>query len=116
MKYLSLIIILLMTYTTMYSFTGDFISIEDENKKSKVKESESVVENKNFHSIRRWKMTIEYLNGDIISKTIVVRSDSGLSALETAFQEAENHLDTMENVRGYSVAPISNNEYVLLVK
>lgn len=43
--------------------------------------------NKNVHSLKKWKMTIEYVNGNTISKTIVVSKNSRLSALQTALKK-----------------------------
>ena len=49
-----------------------------------------------------------------MSKTIVVQESSDLSALETAFLEAEKYMETIENIKNYEVSPVSNNSFVLL--
>jgi len=83
-----------------------------EAQKEAVAEEKSTV--KSFHSIRKWKVTIEYTNGDRISKTIKVGEDSGISAMEAAFIEAERYLETMKGIKGYEVTPVSSNGIVLL--
>ncbi|WP_103068186.1 hypothetical protein [Aquimarina sediminis] len=87
------------------------------DKKEKTEKEKTVEGNasqkKNLHSIKKWKMTIEYTNGNSISKTIVVSKNSKLSALETAFEEAEKHLKNIKNVKEYSVSPMTDS-YVLL--
>ncbi|WP_108869214.1 hypothetical protein [Aquimarina aquimarini] len=80
-------------------------------RKKKAKERTSA--NKNVHSIKKWKITIEYTNGNTISKTIVVSQNSKLSALETAFEEAEKHLKNTKNIKDYSISPVTDS-YVLL--
>jgi hypothetical protein len=70
-------------------------------------------QNKNVHSVKKWKITIEYVNGNTISKTIVVSKNSRLSALETAFEEAEKHLKNIKNVKEYNISPVTSS-YVLL--
>lgn len=80
----------------------------------KSKKTKKVVENKSFHSIKKWKITIEYTDGGIMSKTIVVQESSDLSALETAFLEAEKYMETIENIKNYEVSPVSKNSFVLL--
>ncbi len=80
----------------------------------KSKKTKKAVENKSFHSIKKWKITIEYIDGGIMSKTIVVQERSDLSALETAFLEAEKYMETIENIKNYEVSPISKNSFVLL--
>ncbi|EZH75489.1 hypothetical protein ATO12_01535 [Aquimarina atlantica] len=80
----------------------------------KSKKTKKTVENKSFHSIKKWKITIEYTDGGIMSKTIVVQESSDLSALETAFLEAEKYMETIENIKNYEVSPVSKNSFVLL--
>ncbi|MBG6129741.1 hypothetical protein IWQ47_000957 [Aquimarina sp. EL_43] len=80
----------------------------------KSKKTKKAVENKSFHSIKKWKITIEYTDGGIMSKTIVVQESSDLSALETAFLEAEKYMETIENIKNYEVSPVSKNSFVLL--
>ncbi|WP_024769329.1 hypothetical protein [Aquimarina macrocephali] len=85
------------------------IDTEPKNKKTK-----KVTKNKSFHSIKKWKITIEYTDGGIMSKTIVVKENSNLSALETAFLEAEKYMKTIEDIKNYEVSPVSKNSFVLL--
>lgn len=68
---------------------------------------------KNMHSIKKWKMTVEYTNGNTISKTIVVSKNSKLSALETALEEVDKYLKNIKDVKDYSISPVTNS-YVLL--
>lgn len=82
----------------------------------KTKNSKKKSKNKNFHSVRKWKINIEFTDGGIISKIIDVQENSKLSALEIAFIEGEKLLSTMENVKEYSVSPLSNNSFVLLLE
>lgn len=84
-----------------------------DREKKKKGDNERAFRNKNLHSLKKWKITIEYTNGTIISKTIVVSEGSKLSALETAFAEADKYLDNKKNVKEYSISPVTNN-YVLL--
>ncbi len=82
--------------------------------KEKKKESEDKTSRKkNIHSVKKWKMTIQYTNGSVISKTIVVQENSKLSALETAFAEADKYLGNKKNVKEYSISPVTDT-YVLL--
>lgn len=80
----------------------------------KNKKPEKTAKNKSFHSIKKWKITIEYTDGGIMSKTIVVKESSNLSALETAFLEAEKYMEIIENIKNYEVSPVSKNSFVLL--
>ncbi len=90
----------------------------NEKKKDKKDDRKERIENnstlRNFHSIKRWKMTIEYTNGDIISKTIEITDDRSSSAMELAFLEAEKHIKTLKKVKSYNVSPVSGNSFVLL--
>ncbi|WP_109853130.1 hypothetical protein [Aquimarina sp. AU58] len=89
----------------------------DTDKKEKTERKKEVEKktslNKNVHSLKKWKMTIEYVNGNTISKTIVVSENSHLSALQTAFEEADKHLKNIKNVKEYSISPVTSS-YVLL--
>ncbi len=92
-------------------------TLVDNEKKEKVENKnegeKNKTSNKNLHSVKKWKITIEYSNGSIISKTIVVSKKSKLSALETAFKEAEKHMKNIKNVKDFYVSPVPNS-YVLL--
>ncbi len=85
-----------------------------EKKEKKKKGEEESSRNKNAHSVKKWKVIVEYINGNVISKTIVVAKDSELSALETAFAEADKYLKNKKYIKEYSVSPIAGNPYVLL--
>ncbi|WP_271767698.1 hypothetical protein [Aquimarina algiphila] len=91
-----------------------------EEKKScnepKTKKIEKISKVTSFHSVKKWKITIEYTDGGFISKTIVVKEATELSPLETAFAEAEKYLEAFNNVKEYSVSPISDNSFVLLLE
>ncbi|PKV51258.1 hypothetical protein ATE84_3332 [Aquimarina sp. MAR_2010_214] len=90
------------------------VNTEEKGKKENKKEvEEKKSQNKNVHSLKKWKMTIEYVNGNTITKTIVVSKNSRLSALETAFEEAEKHLKNIENIKEYNISPVTSS-YVLL--
>lgn len=86
----------------------------DKEKEKSKKDKKGTLSSKNFHSIRKWKMTIEYQNGDIISKTIIVEKSSSVSAMEMAFDEAEKYVKRVKKVKGYQITPIADNNYVLL--
>ncbi|GAA4271602.1 hypothetical protein U6A24_13535 [Aquimarina gracilis] len=88
-------------------------SKEKNDKTENKKEEEGVAKNKNVHSLKKWKISIKYTNGSVISKTIVVDENSELSALDTAFSEAEKHLRNFKNVKDYSITPVTES-YVLL--
>ncbi|WP_103068373.1 hypothetical protein [Aquimarina sediminis] len=88
---------------------------KDDESEPKGKKLNKISRSKNFHSIKKWKITIEYIDGGFMSKTISVKDNSELSPMETAFAEAEKYLETIDNVKEYSVAPVSNNSFVLLV-
>ncbi len=89
----------------------DPISLKKKDKIERKKEDAS--QNKNAHSLKKWRITIEYTNGNVLSKTIVVNKNSKLSALETAFKEADKHLKDIKNVKEYSISPVTNS-YVIL--
>ncbi len=93
------------------------LNTDKEKRKTETKnEKEKIAsEAKNFHSIKKWKVTIEHDNGDRISKIIQVKQGSKRSAMETAFNEAERYLKTLKKVKTYSVSPVSKNSFVLLV-
>ncbi len=89
---------------------------KEKNATEKKKDGEEgTFQNKNVHSVKKWKINIEYTNGNVISKTIVVNKDSDLSALETAFMEAEKHIKDIKNIKDYSITPVTN-AYVLLAE
>lgn len=69
---------------------------------------------KSFHSVKKWKITVEYIDGGFMSKTIEVNEATELSPLETAFAEAEKYIKDAENINSYAVSPVSENSFVLL--
>ncbi len=104
----------LLIVSVGYSATNP-INENDKNKKGKEsKKEEKSVSSKNFHSVKKWKITIEYVNGAVISKTITLNNDISRSPLENAFQEAEKYMKTLKNVKSYNVSPVSKNNFVLL--
>ncbi len=95
--------------------TTEPVNEKEKTKKEKksVKEDNSLI-SRNFHSVKRWKITIEYTNGEQISKTITLNERSTVSPLESAFVEAEKYMKTLKNVKSYNVSPVSGNSFVLL--
>ncbi|WP_378187795.1 hypothetical protein ACE939_05350 [Aquimarina sp. W85] len=113
--------LLSITFVIIFSannFANSFSLTNNENDK-KTGERETKTSNKrskNFHTIKRWKITITYTNGDKLVKSISVKGKTKLSAMEKAFLEAENYLKHLDNVDSYSVTPLANNEFVLLAE
>ncbi len=95
------------------TLTEPILKNEKNEKEKKKDKGEKTSQNKNLHSLKKWKITIQYTNGTIISKTIGVSEKSELSALETAFAEADKYLVNKKNVKEFSVSPVTAN-YVLL--
>jgi len=88
---------------------------KDETRKEK-KEDVNSMTNKNLHSLKKWKLTIEYTNGNIVSKTISVDKNSTTSALDAAFEEADKYLKNSKKIKDYTIAPVTNNYVVLAGK
>ncbi len=86
---------------------------KNDKKDNKKEEDENTANTKNAHSLKKWKVTVEYNNGSIVSKTIVVDKNSERSALETALEEAEKHLKNIKNVKYYNIAPVTKSYVVL---
>ncbi len=86
-----------------------------EKKEKEVGENENSVA-KNFHSVRKWKITVEYTNGDMLSKTISIDKNSSLSTMDIAFSEAEKYVTSLKEVKDYNVSPISDNSFILLAR
>ncbi len=86
---------------------------EKKGSKKEVSDTDSSTST-NFHSIKKWKVTIVYHNGNSISQIIRVKENSNLSAMESAFIEAEKYSKTLKKVKDYSVSPVLGNSYVLL--
>jgi len=113
---------LLVLIAFSMSLGNVFSNTEPENdKKKNRKEKTSIKEksfsvSKNFHSLKKWKITIEFVNGEVINKTITLNENSAISSMENAFMEAEMHLKTLKNVKSYNVSPVSNNSFVLLAE
>ncbi len=89
------------------------VSFDKKEKTEKKKEEAKAVQKKNVHSIKKWKMTIEYTNGKVVSKVIVASENLKMSALEMAFKESDKYLKNIKNVKEYSISPVSDS-YVLL--
>lgn len=88
---------------------------KEKNKKKSVNE-EKTSGSRNFHSIKKWKITVEYTNGEMISIQLVLDKDSSKSPMENAFMEAESYTKTLKNVKSYSVAPVASNGFVVLAE
>ncbi|MFD2562475.1 hypothetical protein [Aquimarina rubra] len=115
MKLLLVIAMLCVTFGNAASLDSNPINEKEKNKKGDKKEDvENTLISRNFHSIKKWKMTVEYTNGDIISKTIEINDDLSSSAMELAFIEAEKYIKTLKRVKAYNVSPVSGNSFVLL--
>lgn len=113
MKLLFATIVFCVFFGNAATLNTEPVSFDKKEKTEKKKEEDNAVQKKNVHSIKKWKMTVEYKNGNVISKTIVVSKNSKLSALETAFKEADKYLGNIKNVKEYSISPVSDS-YVLL--
>ncbi|MHA7059184.1 hypothetical protein ACWGOQ_0018300 [Aquimarina sp. M1] len=115
MKFLLAIAMFCVTLGNANSLATNPVNEKEKKKKEKAKELvKSSLASKNFHSIKKWKMTVEYINGDVISKTIKIDDVISSSAMELAFIEAEKHIKTLKKVKTYTVSPISGNSFVLL--
>ncbi len=110
----------LLIITALFCVSFSYATTNPRNEKEKVenekksgKEENSLV-SKNFHSVKKWKMTIEYTSGEVISKTITLDQNSYVSPMESAFIEAEKYMKTLKNVKSYNVSPVAGNSFVLL--
>ncbi|WP_405206697.1 hypothetical protein [Aquimarina sp. LLG6339-5] len=112
---MKLLLITALLFVSMGYATTEPVNEKEKTKKEKksIKEDNSLI-SKNFHSVKRWKITIEYTNGEQISKTITLNERSTVSPLESAFVEAEKYMKTLKNVKSYNVSPVSGNSFVLL--
>ncbi|MFD2562392.1 hypothetical protein [Aquimarina rubra] len=110
----------LLLFTALFCVSLGYANTTPKNEKEKTKKEkksvkeESSLVSKNFHSVKRWKMTIEYTSGEVISKTITLDKNSSVSPMESAFMEAEKYMKTLKNVKSYNVSPVSSNSFVLL--
>ena len=111
---LTAITLTLLFFMGISSMTASEYDFENDKDKKKNKKGKSTPVNKNFHSIKKWKIKIAFKNGDVISKTIEIAEKKGMSILETAFLEAEHYVNTLEGIQYYEVLPLSDNNYVLL--
>jgi len=115
MKLLVIIMMLCVTFANAAIRSTDPIhEIKKERKEHRKDATEKTVGSRNFHSLKKWKMTVEYINGDVISKTIKITNIGSFSAMELAFLEAEKHIKTLKKVKDYVVSPVSENSFVLL--
>ncbi len=110
----------LLLITALFCVSLGYATTTPENEKEKKKKEEKSVKeenslvSKNFHSVKRWKITIEYTNGVVIAKTITLDNNPSISPMENAFIQAEKYTSTLKNVNGYNVSPVSGNSFVLL--
>ncbi len=110
-----LLIVLVMLFSSQLK--ANSIGVNPSNEKKEIKkEKEKDLSVKNFHSIKKWKITIEYTNGDCTSEVIIIPKNSKKSAMENAFSEAEKISKDLKNIKYYSVSPISKNSFVLLAE
>jgi len=99
-----------------------YANTNSENEKEKNKKAkkdvneEKTLGSRNFHSIKKWKITVEYTNGEMISIQLVLDKNSSISPMENAFMEAESYTKTLKNVKSYNVSPVANNGFVLLAE
>ncbi len=115
MKNLVAIAILMLAFINSTTVQASVLSDKEKTTTEPKNEVEKkVVENKNLHSIKKWRITIELKSGKVISKIITVQENSELSALETAFMTAEKHVRRIKNIKNFQVSPIASNSYVLL--
>ncbi|WP_299436970.1 hypothetical protein [uncultured Aquimarina sp.] len=115
MKLLLAIAMFCVTFGNAASLTTNPVNEKEKKKKeNKEERMENTLVTRNFHSIKKWRMTVEYTNGDIISKTIEIAEDKSSSAMELAFVEAEKYIKTLKKVKSYNVSPVSGNSFVLL--
>ncbi|WP_025740237.1 hypothetical protein [Aquimarina pacifica] len=117
MKLLFAVAVFCVTLGNAATITTEITTSKEKGKKEakaeKKSDEEKASKNKNMHSIKKWNMIIEYKNGGKISKTIIVNKDSELSALETAFEEAEKYLKKAKNIKNYNISPATNSYVVL---
>ncbi|MDH7445544.1 hypothetical protein [Aquimarina sp. 2201CG14-23] len=110
----------LLLVTALFCVSLGYATTTPVNEKEKTKKEEKKTKeenasvSKNFHSVKKWKITIEYMNGEVISKTITINKNASTSPMESAFIEAENYMKKLKNVRSYNVSPVSRNSFVLL--
>ena len=114
MKKFTFILSLFLATSATFGTTYDMKFENDKEKKRKKKKKDAEEKNRNFHSVTKWKITVEYANGERISKTIVVPEDSAKSGLETAFEEATKYLKTSKEIQEYTVTPVTKNNFMLL--
>ena len=88
---------------------------EKSSKEEEKEKKDNTQVSRNFHSIKKWKITVRYSNEDIISKTIKINDeDVSSSAMEIAFADTEKYIKTLKKVKSYTVSPVSDNSFVLL--
>ncbi|MHA7057377.1 hypothetical protein ACWGOQ_0009180 [Aquimarina sp. M1] len=110
----------LLLITALFFVSFGYSNSTTKNEKEKTKKEKKDVKNentlasRNFHSVKRWKMTIEYNSGEVITKTITLDEKTSVSPMERAFMEAEKYMKTLKNVKSYTVSPVSRNSFVLL--
>ncbi|WP_378173816.1 hypothetical protein [Aquimarina sp. SS2-1] len=110
----------LLLFTALFCVSLGYANTTPKNEKEKIKKEkkntneENSLVVRNFHSVKKWKMTIEYNSGEVISKTITLNENSSISPMESAFMEAEKYMKTLKNVKSYNVSPVSGNSFVLL--
>ncbi len=110
----------LLIISTLFCMSFSYATTNPRNEKEKTKKEKSSAKeenslvSRNFHSVKKWKMTIEYTSGEVISKTITLDQNLSVSPMESAFVEAEKYMKTLKNVKSYNVSPVASNSFVLL--
>ena len=116
MKLLLVIVMLCATFGYAAPLTRNPINGKEKgNKDEKKEKKENTLVSRNFHSIKKWKITVKYTNEDVISKTIEINDNNvSSSAMEIAFADTEKYIKTLKKVKSYTVSPVSDNSFVLL--
>jgi len=113
MKLLLVITLFCITFGNAAPFDTDPANEKGKEKNKKENVDNSLV-SRNFHSIKKWKITVEYDNGDVVCRSIEITKELTSSAMEYAFIEAEKYIKTLKRVKNYTVSPVSTNSFVLL--
>jgi len=69
-------------------------------------EEEKTTRSIGIHSIKKWKITIVYTNGKILSKTVSAKKNSSKSALDNTLDEADKYLKKIKRIKEYKISPV----------
>ncbi|GAA3520804.1 hypothetical protein GCM10022393_38850 [Aquimarina addita] len=119
MKKILVAAMLCVAFGNAYPVLNEFNTDKKKGKKENKKEEDKLsagnnLTSRNFHSIKKWKMTIVYNSGEVISKTITINKNASTSTMDAAFEEAEKYVKTLKKVREYRVSPVSGSSIILL--